>query len=136
MPAGRPRIEINWDQFNKLCQIQCSLREIANWFECSEDTIERACEREYQTKFAEYYAQKSSKGKIALRRKMYEVAMSGDKTMMIWLSKQYLGMSDKQEIKQETKNEDSKLIIQLGENNDRGKTDPGDSQGSPKDGSF
>lgn len=99
---ARPRIKIDWEQFDKLCHIQCTLKEIANWFKCSEDTIERACEREKHKGFAEYYSERSSSGKIALRRKMYEMAMSGDRTLCIWLSKQYLGMTEKQEIQQST----------------------------------
>ena len=52
-------------------------------------------------KFAEYFEQKRGKGKIALRRKQYDVAMSGNVTMLLWLGKQYLGQSDKQEINHE-----------------------------------
>lgn len=92
---ARPRIEINWVEFDKLCGIQCTLREIASWFECSEDTIERAVEREKEMRFADYFEQKKGKGKISLRRKQYEVAMSGDRSMLIWLGKQYLNQSDK-----------------------------------------
>jgi hypothetical protein len=111
---GRPLTEINWVEFDKLCHIQCSLREIASWFDCSIDTIERAVERDKGMLFAEYFEQKRGRGKIALRRKMFEAAMAGDKTLMIWLSKQYLGMSEKQEIKQETQSNE-KLVINFKE---------------------
>lgn len=85
---------IDWTQFNKLCEMQCTLREFASWFDCSEDTIERAVLREHKQKFADYYRQKAGRGKIALRRKQFEVAMSGDRVMLIWLGKQYLNQSD------------------------------------------
>lgn len=93
--AGRPRKEINWPEFDKLCELQCTLNEIASWFECSPDTIERAVKREYKTNFAEYYSQKAEKGKISLRRKQWQVALSGDKTMLIWLGKQYLDQRER-----------------------------------------
>lgn len=96
--GGRPRIIINWEDFDKLCFLQCTQREIASWFDISEDTIERAVIREKKCGFAEYYAQKSDKGTIAIRRKQYEVAMSGNVTMLIWLGKNKLGQTDKQEI--------------------------------------
>jgi hypothetical protein len=35
-------------------------------------------------------------GKSSLKRKMFEIALKGNATMLIWLSKQYLGMRDKQ----------------------------------------
>jgi len=99
---GRPLIEINWTEFDKLCGIQCTLREIAAWFECSEDTIERACVREKEMSFAELYSKKAGKGKISIRRKQYEVALGGNTTMLIWLGKQYLGQSEKQTISPES----------------------------------
>lgn len=97
MPAGRPKIELDWNEFDKLCQLQCTLREIASWFDCSEDTIERRCQDTHGMKFADYYAQRRGKGKISLRRKQFDVAIAGNVSMLIWLGKQYLGQSDKQE---------------------------------------
>ncbi len=92
---GPKVIDLNWEEFDKLCGIQCTLKEISSWFDCSEDTIERRVKEYSGLKFADYYAQKRGKGLISLRRKQYEVAMSGDKTLLIWLGKQYLGQSDK-----------------------------------------
>lgn len=94
---GRPKIEINWDEFDKLCSMQATLVEIANWFGCSEDTIERRVVETYGVTFAEHYKNKSSKGKISLRRKQFEVALTGNTTMLIWLGKQHLDQKDKTE---------------------------------------
>ena len=98
---GRKPIEIDWTQFEKLCAIQCTREEIAAWFNCSIDTIERSVKKKYKETFAAVFAQKRRNGHISLRRKQFETAMSGDKTMLIWLGKQYLGQSDKTEIKDE-----------------------------------
>ena len=95
---GRPKIEIDWTEFNKLCGLQCSLEEIAGWFNCSVDTIENRVKEVHGITFSEYFAQKRSSGKISLRRKQYEAAMAGNPTLLIWLGKQYLGQSDKQDL--------------------------------------
>ncbi len=96
--TGRPKIEIDWEQFDKLCMIQCTLIEIASWFDCTSDTIERAVLREKKISFADYFTIKRGKGKIALRRKQYEVALSGNTYMLCWLGKQYLEQADKQDM--------------------------------------
>lgn len=91
---GRPRKEIDWKQFDKLCEILCTQEEIAAWFGVSVDTIERACEREYGLSFAEYYKTASAPGKISLRRKQWQAASKGSNVMLIWLGKQWLGQKD------------------------------------------
>lgn len=96
--GGRPKKKIDWGEFDKLCALQATLEEIASWFTCSVDTIERAVEREKGMSFAEYFALKRGKGKVALRRKQYQVALEGNPTMLIWLGKQYLDQTDKKEI--------------------------------------
>lgn len=95
---ARPRIEIDWDTFEKLCALHCTLAEIAGILKVSDDTIERAVKRKYKRGFAEVYRQKASSGKMSIRRKQYEIAMSGNVTMLIWLGKQWLHQTDKQEI--------------------------------------
>ena len=90
---ARPRVEINWKDFDKLCGLQCTQVEIAEWFNCSIDTIARAVKREFGEGFAEYYKKKSSKGKISLRRYQWELAKTNT-AMAIWLGKQYLGQKD------------------------------------------
>lgn len=92
---GPKPVEVNWDEFNKLCHLQCTLQEIAGWFDCSEDTIERRVKETHGVKFADYYRQKASRGKISLRRQQFQLAEKGNATMLIWLGKQYLGQSDK-----------------------------------------
>ena len=47
MATGRPKKEIDKKIFENLCGLQCTLEEIAGVFDCSADTIERWCKREY-----------------------------------------------------------------------------------------
>ena len=94
---ARPRIEIDKSQFEKLCSIQCTENEIAGYFNCSVDTIERWCRREYKEGFADIYSKKRGIGKISLRRAQFRMAETNP-TMAIWLGKQYLGQAERQEI--------------------------------------
>lgn len=94
---ARPRIEIDKKQFEQLCSIQCTKEEIAGFFDCSEDTIERWCKREYKECFAVVFGQKRGLGKISLRRHQFRMAETNP-TMAIWLGKQFLGQAEKQEV--------------------------------------
>lgn len=94
---ARPRIEIDKEQFERLCGLQCTLVEVACFFNCSEDTIEKWCKREYKMGFTDIFRIKRSTGKISLRRSQFRLAETNP-TMAIWLGKQYLGQTDKQEI--------------------------------------
>ena len=90
---GRPKIEINKDQFEKLCGIMCTLDEIAGVFNCSHDTIERWCKETYDTTFADISKRFQGTGKSSLRRMQFKLA-ERNASMAIWLGKQYLGQRD------------------------------------------
>ena len=91
---ARPVIEIKKEQFESLCNLQCTLDEIAGFFKCSSDTIERWCKRTYNQGFADTYKIYSQNGKISLRRYQYKLAEKHP-NMAIWLGKQWLGQTDK-----------------------------------------
>lgn len=91
--TGRPKKLIDKTQFEKLCGFQCTLEEIAGFFDCSMDTIERWCKREYKMTFAETYKKTSYMGKLTLRRAQFKLAEK-NASMAIWLGKQYLGQKD------------------------------------------
>jgi hypothetical protein len=85
----RPKAVINTDEVIKLASINCSVEEIADFFDVHKRTIER--------RFAAALKKGRSHGKMSLKRKMWTVAMSDGKgsiTMLIWLSKQMLGYTD------------------------------------------
>ena len=94
---ARPRKDIDWEQFKKLCAIQCTLAEIAGWFDCSEDTIERWCKRTFGKGFADTFKTHSQSGKISLRRYQFKLAEK-NAAMAIFLGKQYLGQKDEPDI--------------------------------------
>ena len=93
MATDRPRKEIDNKIFENLCGLQCTLEEIAGVFDCSVDTIERWCKREYGETFAEVYKKHSAKGKTSLRRIQFKLAEKSA-AMAIFLGKNYLGQKD------------------------------------------
>lgn len=83
----RHKLPIDADQVEKLAAIMCTMKEIASVVKCSVDTLER--------RFADIIEKGRDRGKMSLKRKQYEVAMSGNVSMLIWLGKQHLGQKDK-----------------------------------------
>lgn len=106
---GRPQIQINKSEFEELCKMQCTLDEIAGFFKCSPDTIQRFCEREYGETFANTHIKYAQAGKISLRRAQLKSALGGNVTMQIWLGRQLLGQTDKQVFGIETEEESKKI---------------------------
>lgn len=91
---GRPRFQIDWDDFDKLCHIQSTLNEIAAFFKCDEKTIERSVKREFGITFGELYQRKSVGGLISIRRSMFQMANKQDRNsipILIYLDKKFLG---------------------------------------------
>ncbi len=100
---ARPKKVIDPEQVLKLAAMGCMTSEIAAFFDCSSDTIER--------RFAAIVAKGKQQGKTKLRRLMWQNAEKGNAVMQIWLSKNILGYSDKieQEISSDTP---VRLVIQ------------------------
>ena len=90
--AGRPKIEINWEDVRKLSLLQCTQNEIASFLGVSVDTLLRRKE------FCVLHKKGMEEGRMSLRRLQWKKANEGNVTMLIWLGKQYLGQSDKQEL--------------------------------------
>ena len=95
--GGRPPIVIDPQQFESLCAIQCTLEEVAQVLNCSEDTIERWVKRYYGISFAEAYKKYSAAGRASLRRYQFALAKK-NAGMAIFLGKNYLGQTDRQEV--------------------------------------
>ena len=96
---GRPPIEIDWEEFEALCAIQATLREMAIVFGCSEDTIQRAVKKHYKENFSVVFGEKRLRRFVSLRRRIWQSALNGNVTLLIFLAKQYLGMADQVVVK-------------------------------------
>ena len=88
---ARPIKEINVDQLEELAAINCSVDEISAVIGIDRRTIQRRYAAALQTG--------RERGKASLKRMMWKAAVGGNITMMIWLSKQMLGYTDKVEEK-------------------------------------
>ena len=95
--VGRPKTNIDKSNFEKLCQMQCTLEEIAGFFDCCDDTINNWCKEVYDDNFSGVYKKKSMAGKISLRRNQFKIA-ENNASMAIFLGKQYLGQRDNIEV--------------------------------------
>lgn len=93
MAGGRPNKEIDRENFEKLCGLQCTEEEICSFFDVTDKTLTNWCRRTYKKSFSEIFKKKRGTGKIALRRSQFRLAET-NATMAIWLGKQYLGQSD------------------------------------------
>lgn len=93
---GHPRIEFDYVELEDLSRSYCSFIELAKFYNCSEQTIEARYKDDSEFKSA------IDRGRFeavkGLRRKQIELAMDGNTQMAIFLGKNILGQTDKQEI--------------------------------------
>ena len=88
MPAP---LDLDLEQMKKLAAMQCTYEEIAAWFGCSRSTLYA------REDYRELIERERLKAHASMRRTMFQSALEGDRQMLIWLSKQYLGMREKTE---------------------------------------
>ena len=102
---GRPRIEINLLEAEKLGRLQCTLEECSAWLGVKLSTLSN------RKDFLEVYKRGKEQGKTSLRRHQFKLAEK-NATMAIWLGKQYLDQKDErsQENKEENVTEQLKAI--------------------------
>jgi hypothetical protein len=99
--GGRPRIEFTekeWQIIENACKIQCTGEEIASLLGIDYDTMNSRIKETFGEGFSDYIKRFSLHGRTSLRRLQWKAAESGNTTMLIWLGKQYLEQSDKQEL--------------------------------------
>lgn len=86
---GRPRKVIDAQMLERLAACGCTVFEMAAVLECNKKTLER--------RYFDAINNGRMKGRTSLRHKQFQLAMNGDKTMLVWLGKQLLGQSDRAE---------------------------------------
>ena len=95
---GRPPIEFDLVEIEELSRSHCTFVELSRFYNCSE----KAVEERYRTD--QDFKQAVDRGRFeaikGLRRKQLEMAMDGNTQMAVWMGKQLLGQTDKQEIDQ------------------------------------
>ena len=99
---GRPNKKVDEKVIANLSQIGCTQEEIGSVVGISARTLQR--------RYADLIEDNKNKGKASLRKRMWQSALKGNPNMMIWLSKNVLGMKDR--TVQETVVEPLPLIIE------------------------
>jgi len=87
----RPKANIDMEELEKLCSMQCTDEEIAAWFGVSTRTVER---RRKNAKFREVMEQAKAKGRVSVRRNLFRQAATGNVAAAIFLAKNVLGYRD------------------------------------------
>lgn len=107
--TGRKQREIDEKLLVELATIQCTDREIANILNISTDLLHR--------RFRATIKNAREAGKSSLRRVMWKKAVYDENTtMMIWMSKNILGFSEKHVVESKNAdNMDKHLVIDFGE---------------------
>lgn len=109
---GRPKIEIDAKEVEKLASWGCKVKEIADWFGVTDDTIIR--------RFSEELAKGRANLQMSLRRKQIDVALKGNVSMLIWLGKQMLDQKDKHEM---SSDEEKGFVMHIKDYADKKKKD-------------
>lgn len=91
-------------QFKQLCGIFCTRAEVCQIMDVDPKTLNKLIAEHMpdiprdnprrRPTFADAWAYYSAQGRASIRRKQFEVAMDGDRGMLIFLGKQYLGQRE------------------------------------------
>ena len=114
---ARPRKELDdmefngWDQLEVLA-VWGSAEFCSQKLGISPDSLDRRLRERFGHGFAEYKQKIQEPLRINLMKKQYDVAMSGNTALLIWLGKQYLKQSDKvhQTTEEITKQDTAELV--------------------------
>jgi len=84
---ARPKkYKIDTKQVSNLARFGCTNLEIAQFFGCSADLIEKS--------YSEFVTKGRLEQKLRLRQLQWQSAVNGNVTMQIWLGKQILGQAE------------------------------------------
>lgn len=108
--AGRKPKEISKVDFEKLCALQCTQKEICAFFEVDHKTLQKWTRNTYGLKYSLAYEEKRSVGMISLRRAQWRMAEKSA-AMAIFLGKNYLGQTDGVEQKLEVSTDSQNQLV-------------------------
>ncbi len=96
-----------WDEsdertFKSLCRIMCTKEEVCSVMCVDAKTLDRLISEHFgdvphdgvRATYSDAFKAFSAAGRMSLRRKQFELAMEGDKAMLVWLGKNYLDQSE------------------------------------------
>jgi hypothetical protein len=89
--AGKSKYIIDTAELEKLASYGCTVKECAEFFGCPDRLLSTP-------KYKGFYTKGFNSTKKRLRMAQIKLALSGNATMLIWLGKNYLDQSDKNEM--------------------------------------
>ena len=99
--TGRKLLDIKEEDVEKLASYGCKNVEIADFFNCSVDTI--------TGRFSDILRKGSAELKRTIRKALIDFALKGNATLLIWLGKNELGQRDSEKENDLTDTEIQKL---------------------------
>ena len=117
---GPDPLEVDPVKLLALAQINCTNEEMASVLGMSKRTFqERLAENE---ELRDIIDKGREEGKASLRRMQWKAALGGNTTMMIWLGKNTLGQTDKQQVEHSGKG-GGPLVLRLAKDDDTDQQD-------------
>ena len=92
-----PKIELDWKELNALLQFKVNLPFVCEYLGVSRETVMRRIKEKYGMTFGEYHELRISRTATKLQQKAIEMALGGDRTMLIFSLKNLAKWSDKME---------------------------------------
>ena len=87
---GRPKLDIDPIEVEKLAAIGATVNEMADFFKCDTQTL--------YNRFSAEMDKGRANLKLSLRQMQLKAAQNGNVVMMIWLGKQMLGQIDRAQL--------------------------------------
>jgi hypothetical protein len=91
--GGRPKAVVDEQRLEDLAAINCTVQEIADVERVHVDTI--------YARYSDILRRGRSRGSRSLKSKLFEKAMAGDMSALVWLSKQQCGYREPQKLPEE-----------------------------------
>lgn len=94
-----PKIPLDYKELDALLQFKVTKSFCADYLKVSENTIDRRLREDHDKTFGEYHELKIERTGVKLQQKAIEMALKGDRTMLIFSLKNLAKWSDKIENK-------------------------------------
>lgn len=97
-PPGRPKHPIDWDRVIKMTMAGATGASIAHDLGIKPDLLYDRIKTDQGLDFSTFQVLHRMRGDDMLKLKQFELAMKGDKSMLIWLGKNRLKQRDRHEL--------------------------------------
>lgn len=93
----KPR-PIDWEKISRLFEAGANIVQVAAKMQIDRQYLYRRCEEDNGMHLSDFMRNSRDTGDTLIKVAMFKKAMTGDNTMLVWLSKNRLGYRDKQDV--------------------------------------